>query len=158
MGFSNKELLHGAALAGLILDGNAISVRCAEDQHSDVYEVRRGDTSLLVVFKYSTKKKSPWQFSFGAQQVDALRELRLLHPSLPIVVAFVCHVDGVCALHLEELVSIGLNLESLVGAGVSVSRPRGGSYWVSGPGREKMNRSVPQNRWLNIFAGGSVDT
>ncbi len=154
MGFSNKELLHGAVIVDLILSGEAISVRCAKDRHSDAYEVRGRDRSLLLVVKYSTKKKSPWQFSFGTQQVAELRELIGLYPRRPIMVAFVCHIDGVCAVRLEELASIGLPLEGLVGASVSVRRPRGGSYWVSGPGREKMDRAIPQNRLLSIFGEG----
>ena len=126
-------------------------MRCTKDHHADAYEIRSGDATLLVVFKYSTKKRSPWQFSFASPQVDALHELRALNPTLPLAFAFVCHTDGVCGVFLEELGSIGLGIDILAGSNVSVSRPRAGSYWISGPGRTRMRRSIPQNRWSRIL-------
>lgn len=151
MAFTNKDLLHGAAIAVLARQRVALEVKCVTDQHSDAYELRLGDKTLLVMMKYSTKKKSPWQFSFGEPQAKAIQQLVATHRALPLVFAFVCHNDGVCAVLEQDLEFVGLGAKTLEGASITVSRPRGGSYWISGPGRTKMPRAVPQSRWLSIF-------
>jgi len=149
MSFSDKELLHGAALMRLFSNGDSITAHELPDC-ADAYELRSGNHRAVVLMKYSTSKKSPWHFTFSTQQVAAIK---LIGDSAitSVSLGLICHVDGVCCLQMEELPSLGLTLDDLAGCAISVRRPRNGSYWVTGPGRHRMERSIPQNRWSSAL-------
>lgn len=59
-----------------------------------------------VFVKYSTKRMSPWRFTFHIDQVSELLDLEAEHPNTFMV--FVCGVDGLVTLDIatvHELVS-----------------------------------------------------
>ena len=79
--------------------------------------------------KYSTKRLSPWLFSFTLEQLKEIAALACQTKSMWIVL--VCGVDGVVTLRLEEFISV---TEARPGgvASIRVSRNRGEMYRVSG--------------------------
>ena len=60
-------------------------------------------------------------------------------------IALVCHKDGICCMAEERLWSIVDKNVDISVQHISVSRRPHGSYHVSGPGRQQMNQTVPQN-------------
>ena len=79
--------------------------------------------------KYSSKRLSPWQFTYMAETLDELEKLQRGYN--PVWVVLVCGIDGVVGLSLAELHAI-----AQVGGGgaawIRVSRSRNSMYRVSG--------------------------
>ncbi len=83
--------------------------------------------------KHSTKRLSPWQFTYMPDNVAELAELQ--QHFRPVWVFLVCGLDGVVGLSLDELKSIMQGGETGA-AWVRVSRSRNEMYRVSGAGGE----------------------
>ncbi len=82
-----------------------------------------------IYIKYSTKRMSPWRFSFTREHQDEIREMR---DNLDVTfLLMVCKSDGIVALSYPELKNIlDENHEEV--EWVSVSRKPRGSYVVKG--------------------------
>jgi hypothetical protein len=79
--------------------------------------------------KHSSKRLSPWQFTYTAEN---LAELKSLNESFrPVWVFLVCGIDGVVGLSFEELTSMA-ELGECGAAWVRVKRSRHSMYRVSG--------------------------
>jgi hypothetical protein len=79
--------------------------------------------------KHSSKRLSPWQFTYMPANMGELLKLR--ERFNPVWAILVCGVDGVVSLSLDELVSVTTCNEGKAGW-VRVSRIRKGMYRVSG--------------------------
>jgi len=79
--------------------------------------------------KHSSKRLSPWQFTYTPETLAELAELRRTFD--PVWVFLVCGQDGVVGLSLKELTSIVQVGESST-AWVRVSRSRNSMYRVGG--------------------------
>lgn len=145
----DQELLHGAALIRLIDFGKPVSIRTA-DAHLSAYLVESGERRVALLLKLSTKKKSPWQFTLTEGEGAALAALAEAHPDYERILVFVCHLDGVCCIphsRLGELIDDPL---APAGQAISVSRPEGKSYRVSGPGKQRLHGTVPVSDWPRV--------
>lgn len=79
--------------------------------------------------KHSSKRLSPWQFTYLPENLAELAELRHIYE--PVWVFLVCGQDGVVGLSYDELTSV---IEAGAGgvAWVRVSRSRKSMYRVAG--------------------------
>ena len=84
-----QEFYHGAALIRLLADNRCIRV-CGRDFG---YEV---NDKVFIHFKYSTKVRSPWGFTFNDDEISKLDKMKETHER--IMVALICDGDGICAL------------------------------------------------------------
>lgn len=118
---------HGVVLRQILVTlGRSVRVGVADlTGRVDVFHVE--DAAFQV--KHSTKRLSPWQFTYAAENLVELRELQ--HSFDPVWVFLVCGQDGVVGLSLSELVSIAQGGEGGA-AWVRVSRSRNSMYRVSG--------------------------
>jgi len=85
--------------------------------------------NALVLLKYSTKRLSPWQFTFLPGQLSGLATLRAQHESVWVVC--VCGVDGILALSWEE-VNILIDVHSADIGWIKAARSRSTQYRVVG--------------------------
>ena len=79
--------------------------------------------------KHSSKRLSPWQFTYLPENLAELEQLR--HLFKPVWVFLVCGVDGVVGLSLDELNAIVRPGEGGV-AWLRVNRSRGAMYRAAG--------------------------
>jgi hypothetical protein len=97
--------------------------------------------------KHSSKRLSPWRFTYMPENLAELAELRQVFD--PVWSMLVCGVDGVVALSLNELSSIVQVGEGRT-AWVRVSRSRNAMYRVGGALGE-LSRAKP--RGVQEFLG-----
>ncbi len=90
--------------------------------------------------KHSSKRLSPWQFTYLTEHVNELQALG--EKFKPVWVMLVCGVDGVVGLSAQELFSI-LEISELGAGGIRVSRSRNSMYRVSGA-RGELPRAKPR--------------
>jgi len=83
--------------------------------------------------KHSSKRLSPWQFTYASENFDELAELR--RSFAPVWVFLICGQDGVVGLSVEELTSI-VQPSERGAAWIRVSRSRRSMYRVSGASGE----------------------
>lgn len=145
-------LLRGIPLHSLIDAGRQVTIVRRRDLHEALFHVslEGGGTAWFLV-KTSTSPKR-WQFTFTDEELRALRTGPAAVGAQPRYVTLVCKTDGVCCLSLEELEQL---LEE-AGDGsrfVGVSRPPGGSYWVSGPGGVLLGHSIRASDWPDRILG-----
>jgi hypothetical protein len=124
---SEAEQYHGIVLRQLVVTaGKPLTISLADSQgRRDCFCV--DDAAFQV--KYSTRRLSPWQFSFTIEQLQEIESLARTHR--PVWLMLVCGIDGVVGLSSSEFVQI---TESRPGgvATVRVSRKRNAMYRVSG--------------------------
>ncbi len=82
-----------------------------------------------LYIKHSTKRVSPWRFTFSKAHQDEIFEMYETFGE--VFAAFVCHHDGVAVLNFEELKQI-LDENHEDSEWVSVARRRRGQYTVAG--------------------------
>lgn len=95
-----------------------------------------------VYVKHSSKRMSPWRFTFTIEQAADLLDLEQKHPDSFMV--FVCGTDGLVTLSFTDLHSIvGFQLSE--NAWVSIARPPRNQYEVAGNKAElkyKVSRGI----------------
>ena len=149
--FNDRALLIGASLAQLAMTGRAVTIHERPGLERCLFDIKSDGVTASVLFKYSTRRKSPWYFTVGREQFEALRDRA---PTLPLsrrYFALVCHTDGVCLISLEDFLEIVKVKRAESQWGLSVSRPQSSSYRVSGPGRESLGRTIARSRWTTEF-------
>lgn len=148
--FNDQEFLQGAAFLRLINYGSQIAIAHAVNIHSSIYLIETDGNTSAVLFKLSKKPKSAWSFTLTSQEESALITLYSKHPNVSVFIALICHKDGICCIPKERLWSVLDRNTGIDGQHISVSRQTHGSYHVSGPGRQQMEQTVPQNDWPRI--------
>jgi hypothetical protein len=149
--FNDRVLLIGAALAQLAMTGHAVTIHERPGLESCLFDIKSDGFSASVLFKYSTRRKSPWYFTVAREQFEALRGRAPVLPLSRRYFALVCHMDGVCLISLEEFLEIVTVKRSESQWGLSVSRPQASRFRVSGPGRESLDRTIARSRWTTEF-------
>ncbi len=138
-----QEFYWGAALVRLVDDS-----RCNSLVKKDAgYLVNSNE---FVAFKYSTKSRTPWRFSFGEDEFDRLESAANCHRS--VVIAFICGGDGVCAIAWPEIISILGDK----GLWISVKRNFHKQYGVAGP-NGSLERKVSVQEWPNLLFASQVE-
>jgi hypothetical protein len=90
--------------------------------------------------KHSTKRLSPWQFTYAPENLGELTDLCVNYR--PVWTFFVCGVDGVVGLSFEEVMSI-VTIGPGGAGSLRISRDRKSMYRVSGSGGE-LARAKPR--------------
>lgn len=128
-----QEFYWGAAIVRLLEHPQFSAIR----KHEYGYVV---NSSAFVFLKYSTKARSPWGFSFTADELPRLVSLASQYER--IVLGLICGGDGICAVDWKRL-------NPLLGdkpGWISVRRNFNERYGVSGPAGG-LDRKVPLQSW-----------
>lgn len=91
----------------------------------DSFRIDRGAFQI----KHSSKRLSPWQFTYLAENLRELEQLEKQYT--PVWAILVCGFDGIVGLSLEELRSI-TRINDQGNAWIRVRRSKKGMYRVSG--------------------------
>lgn len=82
-----------------------------------------------VYIKYSTKRLSPWHFSFQPLHLGELLEIN--RESRKLIVMLVCRDDGIVGLTFDELVQV-IDVASISTESIGVNRRHREKYFVKG--------------------------
>ena len=98
--------------------------------------VREGRISAFVMngrvgiyIKHSSKRMSPWRFTFNIEQAADLLDLEQRHPETYVV--FVCEADGLVAIDIGSLHQT-VSFQESDNAWVRIERPPRSQYDVAG--------------------------
>jgi len=96
------EFFHGVVFSRLLHGTQRlVSIRAFHPESNAAYVV---DDSIGIYIKYSSKRMTPWRFTFSA---DHRKEIEKLRASMPkVFVVLVCNDDGVVCLSHAELKTI----------------------------------------------------
>jgi hypothetical protein len=119
---------HGVVLCQLLLGHGGVVRLGMADLSGRVDAFSLNGAAFQV--KHSSKRLSPWQFTYLPENVAELVRLQVGHD--PVWVFLVCGIDGVVGLSLPELVSV-VGGGATTAASIRVSRSRNSMYRVSGP-------------------------
>lgn len=87
------------------------------------------NNNIGLYIKYSTKRLSPWRFSFQKKHQDTISELKQHYDN--VVLALVCGDDGIVGLSFDQLKQVlDENHEPI--EWISVKRPKRANYRVAG--------------------------
>ncbi|MDI9637098.1 hypothetical protein QM565_15200 [Geitlerinema splendidum] len=147
---SDQEFLYGAAFLRLINNVYQITITHLSSIHSSLYLVETDSKKSAILFKVSKKPKSSWSFTLSNKEGLAFNDVHLQYPKASIFIALICHKDGVCCIPEEKLWNVLEKPIDSNGQHISVSRKINSSYYVSGPGRQKIEQAIPQSNWPRI--------
>lgn len=137
MPIDKYEFIHGAALVQVVNHPSFTALNRASERYG--HYLINDDRHLFV--KYSTSHRSPWQFTFRADDIDAIQaEVG----SSPTFVALVCGRDGVAVIVGEAILGLFAEAQRADQQAIVVTRPSGGSYRVAGP-RGQLAQTIPMN-------------
>ena len=95
------ELYHGAALSKIAQDDTRTLINSFPTASRCTYLI---NDSIGLYIKHSTKRLTPWGFSFTKQHQD---ELKFMADSLSkVFIAFICGPDGIACLSYGELKNV----------------------------------------------------
>ena len=126
MSLREVEFYHGCVFSRLAQLDAGISIKRLKDFSQGFYIL---SGKLPVYIKHTTKKLSPWRFSFHKTHQDELQSLKSKHGFALIV--FVCGHDGICCLEFDRFKNILDYVHEDV-EWVAIRRKRGEKYAVSG--------------------------
>jgi len=134
------EFYHGAALVRVIQDPRCETIR----KHPCGYRVNE---NRILAIKYSTKARSPWGFTFSADDITRFNAAKAEFGDC--IIALVCGGDGICA--LSWAVTVALLAQSP--GRIAAKRGFAGCYAVNGPAGE-LKGKVAMNQWPAIVFDG----
>lgn len=141
MPIKKEEFYKGAAIYRLIQGGGDVSIRSEPP-----LIVLNGAKRLWL--KYSTAIRSPWAFTFTAEERARLREEAR---TAEVVIGLVCASDGIVALPFGRLAEITDAAAETVR--VSCARSRRGRYGVRGPDGA-CRAKIPAGDWGRLAKEG----
>jgi hypothetical protein len=140
MAIQKQEFYEGAALYRLIRTGVVCSIEY--DQPTFLINGR-----LRIYLKYCTRVRSPWGFTFTAEEQWTLDEAAV---NSPLVLGLVCAGDGIVAVTYAEYRELVPSCG--VATRLACRRDHGEHYEVKGP-ESSLGRKVSPSRWLKILNG-----
>lgn len=141
MSIKKQEFYEGAALHILARSGNLTSVR----YETPFFYFNKNTAALL---KYSTKTRSPWGFTFTAEEQILLRDRA---KGTATLVALICGSDGIASLSYELYANVArIRMSSLH---VACYRSHGEHYEVCGPDGTLAGKVAP-SAWQRILGTG----
>jgi hypothetical protein len=121
------ESYHGAVLSRLLHSaGGDVTLRAIPEYGNVAYLVNK---KTVLYTKYSSKRLSPWSFSFNREHHADVIALNKQYGS--VVLALVCGDDGVVAIDFDELQNL-LGRPAEKGAWIRCSRMPREMYAVKG--------------------------
>lgn len=129
---------------GIVL--RALTVELAEGAHIKAYDAHGIVNCFLVngsiglYIKHSSKRMTPWTFSFTE---DNLTELQILHEGAELAfICLVCGQDGFLTISMGELEYLSDKKQSDNSLNIHVKRRKGHMYAVGG--RDRLKDSKPR--------------
>ncbi|BAV32581.1 hypothetical protein SCL_0259 [Sulfuricaulis limicola] len=138
MAIKKQEFYEGAALHLLARTGEIMSI-----QYEPPFFFL--NNQLLVHLKYSTRGRSPWGFSFTA---DEQLLLRARASEFKTVIGLICGADGVAAFTYDDYLKVAAPRKSTIH--VACYRLHGEHYEVNGPDG-KLDGKVAPSDWKRIL-------
>jgi hypothetical protein len=138
MTIRKQEFYEGAALHILARTGQVAGIRY--DPPFFFFNDR-----FRVLVKYSTKGRSPWGFTFTADEQTLLRKRS---SGFDTSVALICGADGVAAFSYELYATVAAYRESAIH--ISCYRQHGEHYEINGPDGT-LSRKVPPSNWQRLL-------
>lgn len=121
------EFFHGVVFARILHDGNMpVDVKSYPTPDNASYIV---NNSIGIYIKYSSKRMSPWRFSFQKEHQDEILEMK--NKLGEVYTIFVCNDDGIVCLGFDELKQVLDNQHDIV-EWVSIARGPKEKYEVKG--------------------------
>lgn len=102
---------------------------------------------LAVLLKYSTKNRSPWGFTFTA---DEQKLLQARAGDTDTAIGLICGADGIAAFGYEAYLHVAAPRPGAIH--VSCRRLHGEHYEVAGPDGI-LKRKVAPSSWQKLFEG-----
>jgi hypothetical protein len=138
MTIQKQEFYEGAALHLVARSGQITSLR---------YEAPffLFNDRLAVLFKYSTKGRSPWGFTFTPDEQSLLMQRSA---KIKTVMGLICGADGVAALSYEAYRSVATQTNGAIH--IACYRKHGEHYEVSGPNGTLKGKVAPSS-WQKIL-------
>ncbi len=118
------KFFHGIALARIIDSKSAFLKKIDRS----IYSI--DNNRIYFYIKYSTKRMSPWTFSFLMNHVEKI--VSLYNSKAKIYIVLVCNDDGICCLNFNEFKTIISYKNKFYPKWIRVSRRRGEKYYVTG--------------------------
>ena len=136
------EIYHGSVLSHLLrAAGGDFTLEALSDYGNLAYLVNQ---RTVLYIKYSTKRLSPWSFSFSSTHHT---DIFSLHKQFGrIVLALVCGTDGIVAVTFEECQHL-LGIPTEKGANITCSRKRREMYAVKCSAGE-LNTKIGDNHLI----------
>lgn len=138
MAIKKQEFYEGAALHLIVRTGLVAGV-----QYDSPFFVF--NDHLHALLKYSTKNRSPWAFTFTADE-QLLLETKASKSKT--VIALICGGDGVAAISYEKYASVAVRRQSALH--ISCYRHHGEHYEVNGPDGT-LARKIAPSSWKKIL-------
>jgi hypothetical protein len=126
MALKEVEFYHGSVFSRLTQLKKAISVKRLLDYSQGFYIL---DDKLPIHIKHTTKKLSPWRFSFIKTHQDEIQSLKDKYGFTLVI--FVCGHDGICCLEFDDFKNVLDYVHEEV-EWVAIKRRKGEKYSVSG--------------------------
>ena len=126
MKIQEKDRYHGAALTQIVEHPSFKALNKADGKYGH-YQVNH---DRRIMAKYSKKPKSPWQFTFSADDIQTISE-DSERTGYRVFVCLTCGSSTVCTLREDEIADV-LDLSSMTQQWIKVEVPKGGSIHVSG--------------------------
>ena len=121
------EFYHGVVFSKLIHSiPDGISIKLYSSPSNASYVI---NDNIGIYIKHSTKRMSPWRFSFQKTHQDEI--LQMQEQLRNIFILLVCGKDGVVTLSFEELKTILNDIHSET-EWISASRTRNKEYGIKG--------------------------
>jgi hypothetical protein len=138
MSIKKQEFYEGAALYQI-----ACGCAAAHIRHEPPF-FRLNDL-VLVLMKYSTRKRSPWGFTFTPAEQTRLQAKA---GECDIVLGLICGADGIAALRYDAYMTIAGHSASALH--IACYRRHGEHYEIKGPDG-KLEGKVSPSRWKGIL-------
>ena len=101
--FNDKALLEGAVLSALRDLDQPVTLTWSPEKDFLYIDCPNPGTRVALLLKYSTKKKSPWGFSFPEPQVQRIVTHMSENHGRTLLLGLICHTDGVCIVTTRDL-------------------------------------------------------
>jgi hypothetical protein len=124
---SEFEFFHGAVLARMLHTTQQTMVIAPYSESDNAAYVINDSKGVYI--KYSSKRLTPWRFSFQKRHHEKILEMR--RDLGEVFVVLVCNDDGAVVLTFEEFQQV-VKSDGGVGQWISAARNRGQMYLIKG--------------------------
>ena len=142
------EFYHGVALCKIIHNAPHAMIKLYSENSNSSYVV---NNNVGIFIKYSTKRMSPWQFTFARKHCDELFEMLQILKAVFLVL--VCKDNGVVCLNSKEIKALLDNNLNKTQSLLVARKPRE-KFRISCGKYEKLKYIIGNNEFpAKIFRG-----
>ena len=126
MAINENEFYHGAVFSRLFKSKKALKIDIFPIDSKCAYVINE---KIGIYIKHSTKKISPWRFSFYQHQQDDLYEMKKLCKKVYLIL--VCWHDGIASIEFDDLKNVLDDTHEPI-EWISASRMKREKYTIKG--------------------------